>query len=117
MIFSIHQKVCIKSIMNKNNTIKPYSTSLYRNKPVQAGFFKKLKGSIFTMEAIKPVITDIPSIMTRKDLQEILQISKNTALELLQTEQIDSFMVKGRYRITREALMQFIEYSYLCKST
>ena len=68
------------------------------------------------METIKPAITDIPPIMTRKDLQEILQISKNTALELLQTEQIDSFMVKGRYRITRDSLMQYIEYSYLCKA-
>lgn len=51
------------------------------------------------METIKPAITDIPPVMTRKDLQEVLQISKNTALELLQTEQIDSLMVKGRYRI------------------
>ena len=63
------------------------------------------------MEATKPTITDIPPIMTRKDLQEILQISKNTALELLQTEQIDSFMIKGRYRITSAALIQFIEHS------
>lgn len=46
------------------------------------------------MDAIKPAIKDIPPIMTRKDLQEILQISKNTALELLQTKQIDSFMIK-----------------------
>ena len=63
------------------------------------------------MEAIKPAIRDIPPIMTRKDLQEVLQISKNTALELLQTEQIDSFMIKGRYRITRDSLVQFIEHS------
>ena len=63
------------------------------------------------METVKPAITDIPPIMTRKDLQEILQISKNTALELLQTEQIDSFMVKGRYRITRDSLAQFIKHN------
>ena len=63
------------------------------------------------MEIVKPAISDIPPIMTRKDLQEILQISKNTALELLQTEQIDSFMIKGRYRITRDSLAQFIEHS------
>ncbi len=64
------------------------------------------------METIKPVIRDIPPIMTRKDLQEILKISKNTALELLQSGQIDSFIVKGRYRITRDSLIQFIERSY-----
>ena len=44
--------------------------------------------------------------MTRKDIQDILQISKNTALELLQTKQ----MIKGRYRITRDSLIRFIEH-------
>lgn len=63
------------------------------------------------MGIIKPATRDIPPIMTRKDLQEILKISKNTALELLQTKQIDFFMVKGRYRITRDSLIQFIEHS------
>ncbi len=63
------------------------------------------------MDTIKPTIKDIPPIMTRKNLQEILQISKNTALELLQTGQIDSFMIKGRYRITRDSLVQFVERS------
>lgn len=63
------------------------------------------------MNTVKPTITDIPPIMTRKDLQEILQVSKNTALELLQTGQVDSFMVKGSYRVTRDSLVQFIEHS------
>ncbi len=63
------------------------------------------------MDTIRPTIKDIPPIMTRKNLQEILQISKNTALELLQTGQIDSFMIKGRYRITRDSLVQFVERS------
>lgn len=67
------------------------------------------------METIKPAIREIPPIMTRKDLQEILKISKNTALELLQNGLIDSFMIKGRYRITRDSLIQFIEHSiYFC---
>lgn len=60
---------------------------------------------------MKRIYSNIPPVMTRKDLQEILQISKNTALELLQTKQIDSFMIKGRYRITRDSLIRFIEYS------
>lgn len=64
------------------------------------------------MTSQKAIIRNIPPIMTRKDLQEILQISKNTALELLQTEQIDSFMIKGRYRITRDALISYIEHSH-----
>lgn len=60
---------------------------------------------------MKRLYSNIPPVMTRKDLQDILQISKNTALELLQTRQIDSFMIKGRYRITRDSLIRFIEYS------
>lgn len=60
---------------------------------------------------------DIPPIMTRKNLQNILQISKNTALELLQTEKINSFQIKGRYRITRESLIQFIEESMYFNKT
>lgn len=60
---------------------------------------------------MKRLYSNIPPVMTRKDLQDILQISKNTALELLQTRQIDSFMIKGRYRITRDSLIRFIECS------
>lgn len=59
---------------------------------------------------MKRIYSNIPPIMTRKDIQDILQISKNTALELLQTKQIDSFMIKGRYRITRDSLIRFIEH-------
>ena len=60
---------------------------------------------------MKTIYSNIPPVMTRKDLQDILKISNKNALELLQTRQIDYFMIKGRYRITREALIQFIENS------
>lgn len=60
---------------------------------------------------MKTIYSNIPPVMTRKDLQDILKISKNTALELLQTKQIDYFMIKGRYRVTIESLIQFIENS------
>lgn len=60
---------------------------------------------------MKTIYSNIPPVMTRKDLQDILKISKNTTLELLQTKQIDYFMIKGRYRVTRESLIQFIENS------
>jgi len=57
-------------------------------------------------------MNDIPPVMTRKDAQEI---SKNTILELLQNGYLDSFKIKGRYRITREALIEFITKSiYYC---
>lgn len=56
-------------------------------------------------------MNNIPPVMTRKEAQEILKISKNTILELLQNGYLTSFTVKGRYRITREALLEFIEKS------
>ncbi len=57
-------------------------------------------------------MNDIPPVMTRKEAQEI---SKNTILELLQNGYLDSFKIKGRYRITREALIEFITKSiYYC---
>lgn len=56
-------------------------------------------------------MNSIPPVMTRKEAQEILKISKNTMLELLQNGNIASFTIKGSYRITREALLEFIRES------
>ena len=56
-------------------------------------------------------MNDIPPVMTRKEAQEILKVSKNTILELLQNGYLSSFTIKGRYRIIRKALMDFIEKS------
>lgn len=42
-------------------------------------FNQKNRKDVFNM---KRLYSNIPPIMTRKDLQDILQISKNTALEL-----------------------------------
>ena len=59
----------------------------------------------------KTIYTEVPAIMTRKELQEILGISKGTAIQLLQENLIESFKIKGHYRITKEALYDFIENS------
>ncbi len=56
-------------------------------------------------------MNDIPSVMTRKEAQEILKVSKNTILELLQNGYLKSFKIKGRYRITRKSLIEFITKS------
>lgn len=56
-------------------------------------------------------MNDMPPVMTRKEAQEILKVSKNTILELLQNGYLKSFQIKGRYRITREALIEFINKS------
>jgi len=61
---------------------------------------------------IRPMILKDISAVTGL---EILKISKNTILELLQNGYLDSFKIKGRYRITREALIEFITKSiYYC---
>lgn len=57
----------------------------------------------------KYLYTNIPIIMNRKELQEILHISKATAINLLKNKRIDSFMVGNSYRITREALEEYIQ--------
>ena len=56
-------------------------------------------------------MNNIPPVMTRKEAQDILKISKNTILELLKNGYLTSFTIKGRYRITREALLEFIQNS------
>lgn len=56
-------------------------------------------------------INDIPSVMTPKEAQKILKVSKNTILELLQNGILKSFKIKRRYKITREALIEFITKS------
>ena len=56
-------------------------------------------------------MNNIPPVMTRKEAQDILKISKNTILELLKNGYLASFTIKGRYRITREALLEFIQNS------
>lgn len=54
---------------------------------------------------------EIPSIMTRKECQEILKISKNSMLELINQGYIVAFKIKGSYRITRDSLYEFINNS------
>ena len=61
------------------------------------------------MKMTKYLYTDIPSIMTRKELQEILHISKASAIKLLKNKMIDSFMVGNSYRITKAALEEYIQ--------
>lgn len=51
---------------------------------------------------------DIPVIMTRQEAQNILHLSKNSMLDLIHDKQIEASVVKGKYLITREALVEFI---------
>ena len=50
-------------------------------------------------------------IYTRKQLQELLHVSKSTILSLLKTGKIESFKVGNSYRITESALNDFVRHS------
>ena len=53
----------------------------------------------------------IPAIMTRSDVQKILKVSKGTVLKLIQSGELEAFRLGNSYRVTREALMNYIEYA------
>ena len=51
----------------------------------------------------------MPKIYTIKDLQGLLKISRRTALGLVQDEHIKSFKVGREWRVTEQALLEWIE--------
>ena len=53
--------------------------------------------------------SDIPLIMTVEDLMPILLIGRNTAYELVRSGEIKSIRVGRQIRITRDALIEFLE--------
>ena len=52
----------------------------------------------------------IPEIMTFKECQKILKVGKNTLLDLIHTGQIQAFKVGRRWKITKQAVIEFIQY-------
>lgn len=50
----------------------------------------------------------IPPIMTRKEAQEILRVSKGTILKLIQSGELEAFKLGKNYRITKESLIDFL---------
>ena len=55
---------------------------------------------------------DIPLIMTVEDLMHILQVGRNTAYELVRSGEIKSIRVGRQIRITRDALIAFLENTH-----
>ena len=53
--------------------------------------------------------SDIPLIMTVEDLMPILLIGRNTAYELVRSGEIKSIRIGRQIRITRDALIEFLE--------
>ncbi len=55
--------------------------------------------------------SEIPCIMTRKECQEILHVSKSTMLKLIKEGAISSSFVAGKFLITRDEVIDFLERS------
>lgn len=52
-----------------------------------------------------------PDLLTRKQSQELLQISKSKILELIHTGKIPARKIAGSFRIEKSDLIDFIKYS------
>ena len=52
---------------------------------------------------------DIPLIMTVEDLMPLLLIGRTTAYELVRSGEIKSIRIGRQIRITRDALIEFLE--------
>lgn len=55
---------------------------------------------------------NIPLIMTIDDLMSILMIGRNTAYQLIRSEQIKSIRIGRQIRISRDALVAFLEHNH-----
>ena len=53
---------------------------------------------------------NIPEIMTFNECKELLKVGKNTLLGLLHSGQIDAFKIGNRWKITKEAVIEYLKY-------
>ena len=53
---------------------------------------------------------NIPEIMTLRECQELLKIGKNTMLELIHSGELSAFRIGNRWKIPKEAVVEFIKY-------
>ena len=52
----------------------------------------------------------IPEVMTFKECKELLKVGKNTLLDLIHTGQIPALKVGSRWKITKQSVIEFIQY-------
>ena len=57
---------------------------------------------------------EIPYIMTRREAQTILRVSKNTMLKFIHDELIPTKKIGNKFYILREDLLEFINNSVYC---
>ena len=56
------------------------------------------------------MLEEYNEILTVKDVQNILKIGKNSALDLIHDGNIEAFMIKGRWRILKSDLLAYIRH-------
>ena len=54
------------------------------------------------------MLNNIKDILTLKELQEQLNIGKNTALRLVQSGEIEAFRVGKQWRVSKESVAKYI---------
>lgn len=52
-----------------------------------------------------------PDVLTLRECQKILQVSRGTMLRLLHEGEIPAFRIGNRWRIQRKEILEFIERS------
>ena len=55
------------------------------------------------------MLNEYDDILNVEDVMEILNIGKNSAYELFRTKAIKCFQLKGKWKIPRQSLIEFIE--------
>ena len=56
------------------------------------------------------MIKEIPAILTLKDLQNLLHIGKNKALELVQNNIIEGHKIGNQWRIFAQDVIEYLEH-------
>ena len=54
---------------------------------------------------------DEPDLLTRKQCQDLLHVSKSKMLELIHNNYIPAIVIAGSYRIFKSDLIDFVEHS------
>lgn len=54
---------------------------------------------------------NLPDLLTRKETQKVLYISKNTILNLIHAKKLPAIIIGGRLKIRKDDLIDFIDNS------
>lgn len=57
------------------------------------------------------MLNNTKDILTLKELQELLHIGKNTALQLVQSGEIEAFRVGKQWRVMKDSVRKYVRRS------